>query len=67
MIHTARYAHLKNSPDLSVGSTVRPGQIIATMGNSGQSTAPHVHFDLIQTAALDKIYRLYQILSRAAV
>jgi lipoprotein NlpD len=39
------YAH---SRDLRVktGQTVRPGQVIATVGESGKTSGPHLHFEV---------------------
>jgi murein DD-endopeptidase MepM/ murein hydrolase activator NlpD len=39
------YAHLKNL-DLKAGESVKAGQVIGHMGNTGESTAPHLHFEV---------------------
>lgn len=47
MIYTARFAHLMYAPPVKVGSVVKQGAIIGIMGSSGQSTAPHLHLDVV--------------------
>ena len=45
--HYAMYAHgVKNSFLISAGDSVKEGQPIALLGNSGNSDAPHLHFQL---------------------
>ncbi len=46
-IYTTRYAHLK-SIDVKQGDKVTKGQIIGIVGNTGTSTAPHLHYEIIE-------------------
>lgn len=39
------YAHLDRA-DVRVGDTVKSGQAVGALGNSGRSTGPHLHFEL---------------------
>ena len=42
------YAHMDAFTDgLSIGSPVTQGQIIGTIGSTGRSSGPHLHFELI--------------------
>ena len=43
----AHYAHLQpGSIRVKVGDRVKPGQVLGLLGNSGNSDAPHLHFQI---------------------
>ncbi|GAA5228970.1 SH3 domain-containing protein [Paeniglutamicibacter antarcticus] len=45
--YTGAYYHMWSATThVKLGSMVKPGQQIAKVGNSGPSTAPHLHFEL---------------------
>jgi peptidase M23-like protein len=46
--HFAFYAHLQpHSLTVTTGDRVRRGQVLGLLGNSGNSTAPHLHFHIM--------------------
>ena len=47
-IFTTLYAHMHTSPYVSTGQTVKKGQVLGTMGTTGNSTGPHLHFELYE-------------------
>lgn len=46
--YTVRFAHLAKAPDLKIGQVINRHEIIGEMGNTGQSTGPHVHIDAVK-------------------
>lgn len=47
--YETRYAHLSSfGSGISPGTRVRQGQIVARSGNTGASTAPHLHYEMLR-------------------
>lgn len=47
-IYTTVYAHMHTTPYVKVGDVVYQGQQVGTMGNTGNSTGAHLHFELYE-------------------
>jgi len=49
----AFYAHMQpGSIRVKIGDTVRRGQILGLVGNTGNSTEPHLHFDICDASSM---------------
>ncbi len=49
-----RYCHLLTRPHVTVGQQVSAGQVIAVSGNSGNTSGPHLHYEVrVRGAAID--------------
>ena len=58
MKYTVRYAHLE-SISVKEGQTIKEGDVIGIMGNTGQSFGAHLHIDVVRGKA-DKDIHLWQ-------
>ena len=61
--YTTRYAHLK---DILVeeGQELKRGEVLGTLGNSGRSTGPHLHYEIRKDdRALNPFYFFFENLS----
>lgn len=44
------YAHMKSKPDLPVGTKIKAGQKLGTMGSTGNSSGAHLHVEIQDNA-----------------
>lgn len=63
--YTTFFAHIKDFK-VKKGDEVKRGQIIATVGNTGKSTAPHLHYEVRKNRrAINPVYYFYNDLTPA--
>lgn len=61
--YTTRYGHLDEFK-VRRGEKVKRGQVIGTVGNSGKSTAPHLHYEVIKNnRTVNPIYYFFNDLT----
>lgn len=46
------YAHLKSRPRVRVGEEVEQGQVLGGVGETGNATFPHLHFEMRQNGKI---------------
>ena len=63
--YITKYAHLENF-DVKVGQRVKRGERIGFVGNTGASTAPHLHYEVIKDGVkVDPVHFFYNDLNPA--
>lgn len=61
--YVTRYAHLQDIL-VTVGQKLNRGEVLGTLGNSGRSTGPHLHYEIrVNGRAVNPMYYFYENLS----
>lgn len=58
--YVTKYGHLHQTLKVKVGQTVKKGDLIGYMGNSGSSTGAHLHFEVLINGTNIDPMKLYQ-------
>ena len=61
--YTSRYAHLHDI-DVEKGQKLKRGEVLGTLGSTGRSTGPHLHYEIRKDGrAVNPFYFFYENLS----
>ena len=53
------HAHLRQGSALALNTKVTAGQIVARIGNTGNSTGPHLHFEIRNASNINQVAEFY--------
>ncbi|MEV4417849.1 M23 family metallopeptidase [Catellatospora sp. NPDC049609] len=57
--YVTRYLHLVQAPVVTAGQAVQQGQLLGHVGSTGNSTGPHLHFEIWRNNAVHDITPAY--------
>lgn len=49
--YTTAYGHISRFGAIAVGGRIKQGQVIAYVGSTGNSTGPHLHYEVLENSA----------------